>query len=71
MRCEAELDSGGGEAFLLAGQQGQRAGRETPARCSRSAHAMIRFTRALGGRPGRYSITLGGAKASGNARRAG
>ena len=26
MRCEVELDAGGGDAFLLAGQQGQRAG---------------------------------------------
>jgi hypothetical protein len=25
-RCEVELSSGGGDAFLLAGQQGQRAG---------------------------------------------
>ena len=26
MCCEVELDAGGGDAFLLAGQQGQRAG---------------------------------------------
>ena len=26
MRCEVELDAGGGDAFLLAGQQGQHAG---------------------------------------------